>query len=114
MKGLQFVGQLGSPKDTKDRGARFSVVTPEIENDQFGVLRDLSRGNVKVSLMPADETPEDVVKMSKELEVKTPSQRLRAVLYKLFKQQSIETDFEVYYRKWMEAVIEKLKGRLES
>lgn len=111
---MAFDGQMGSVKDTKDRGARFTVSTPELSNEEFGALRDMSRGNVKFLLSPLDEAPEDMLSVNKKLSIKSPSQRLRDVLFRVFEQQTVETDFEVYYVKWIEAVMDKLKARLDT
>lgn len=45
---------------------------------------------------------------------KTPSRRLRAVIYRLWEQQGAGTDFESYYRVKMEQLIDQFKGKLES
>ncbi len=43
---------------------------------------------------------------------KTPSQRLRAVLYVLWEQQGIQEDFEAYYRRQVERIIDSIKTKL--
>lgn len=44
---------------------------------------------------------------------KTPSQRLRGVLFKLWQQTDGVSDFEVYYRQRMEKLINMVKEKLE-
>ena len=44
---------------------------------------------------------------------KTPSQRLRAVLYRLWEQGNQDFDFAVWYESKMEKLINKLKSTLE-
>ena len=44
---------------------------------------------------------------------KTPSKRLRASLYVLWTQKNVEEDFESYYKRQMEKIIETVKARLE-
>lgn len=44
---------------------------------------------------------------------KTPSQRLRAVIYRLWEQTNSGSDFESFYRIKMDSIIEQLKARLE-
>jgi hypothetical protein len=47
-------------------------------------------------------------------ESKTPSQRLRAVLYRLYEQNQEQfKEFESYYRFKMEKIIDHLKGHLD-
>lgn len=59
----------------------------------------------------------EVPKADAEFEGKTPSQRLRAVLYVLWEQNEghiddDRIDFEVFYRRKMEEIIEHFKGKL--
>jgi len=44
---------------------------------------------------------------------KTPSKRLRDVLFVLFAQEGGKGDFELFYRERMEKLIEFVKGKLE-
>jgi membrane carboxypeptidase/penicillin-binding protein PbpC len=46
--------------------------------------------------------------------IKTPSSRLRAVLFVLFKQQSKYKSFDAYYAQIMETIIEQFKERIEK
>lgn len=55
------------------------------------------------------ETP---VKDSRK--VKSDSQRLRAVLYRLWEQDPQESDFEIYYHRMMGSFIEQIKERLDA
>lgn len=43
---------------------------------------------------------------------KSPSQRLRAVLYIWWQQNGSKDDFELFYRRWMERTIDKVKETL--
>lgn len=43
---------------------------------------------------------------------KSPSQRLRAVLFIYWKQKDSKDDFELFYRRWMERAIENIKQKL--
>ena len=60
--------------------------------------------------------PEDIVDLPK-LEVrpedyKSPAQRMRAVLYRLWEQGGHKTEFEDFYCAKMDAIIEQLKTKL--
>jgi hypothetical protein len=48
-----------------------------------------------------------------EMEGKTKSQRLRAVLFVYWKQSGQKKEFKDFYSDWMEEVISKIKNRLE-
>lgn len=47
-----------------------------------------------------------------EFETKTPSQRLRGVLYVLWEQTGKSGDFETFYRQKMEGLINLIKNKL--
>lgn len=49
-----------------------------------------------------------------ELEGKSKSQRLRSVLFILYKQQGEIGDFKDFYSAWMEKIIQGLKDKLED
>ena len=53
-------------------------------------------------------------KADPSLGTKTPSQRLRNVLYVYWQQHGKQGNFEEYYRIQIEKIIEQLKERLES
>lgn len=54
----------------------------------------------------------DVPKNDPEFDGKTPSQRLRNVLYVQWKQKGASGDFENFYRQQIEKVIEHIKSLL--
>ena len=45
---------------------------------------------------------------------KTPSQRLRSIMYKLYKQSGTNVDFEVYYRLEMDKINEHFKKKIDG
>ncbi len=56
----------------------------------------------------------DSVDMDLEDSTKTPSKRLRSVLYRLWEQNSkMDTDFKSFYQLRMEKLIDQIKNRLE-
>ena len=97
---------------TRDKGLRITFVTQEIDDEtrisaasyhgQFGQLA------FKQSDIQADEIPDADVSD----ESKTPSQRLRAVLFVFWTQQGSKGNFNEYYRKWIEVEIVKVKNKL--
>lgn len=55
----------------------------------------------------------DIPKEEAEDASKTPSKRLRAVLFILWKQMGEKGDFEQYYRTQIEKIIDHLKAKLD-
>lgn len=98
-----------------DGGLRLGFATQEMGlpeqvealsmHDKFGYL--LFNAN------PISES--DIPKESAEDKNKTPSKRLRAVLYLLWKQTATpDSDFEIFYRDKMEKLIDQIKARLDQ
>lgn len=58
-------------------------------------------------------TPKDIPTEQAEDGSKSPSKRLRAVLFVQWKQEGEKGDFEAFYVKSMNAIIEKCKGQLD-
>lgn len=69
----------------------------------------------QTSFKPIDAPTEDEIHIDKEANEKSPSQRLRAVLYRIWEQDPKDyKTFEEYYRVQMDKLVEKLKERLPS
>ena len=102
-----------SSKSDGSAGLRFS--TQEITAEDFAELkRDLNefgyllfKANEGIGV---DDIPEEDAVEDKD---KTPSKRLRASLFVLWKQDVGKGDFESYYRQCMEKFIEQVKTKLE-
>ena len=107
-----------SVRDRKDRSCLLSFGTRELVNDEFNVLRDM-RGLEGHLIFSAYEVQD--AEIEKELttqpseEVKTPSQRLRAVLFVYWKQQvtTCPLTFNEFYNSKMEGIINSIKDRLK-
>lgn len=73
---------------------------------------DLQNLLAEMIIMPKDEKDVDMLEARKELVHKSPSQRLRSVIFLLWKQADGELPFEVYYSTKMEQIIDHLKSKL--
>ena len=56
---------------------------------------------------------EDIPTELAEDKQKTPSKRLRNVIFVLWKQQGSVGDFEIFYKNYVEKLIEKIKAQLD-
>ena len=63
-----------------------------------------------IDLLPTISTKVDKSKYDK---AKTPSQRLRAVLYLIWEKNKLEEPFDDYYNRIMEKLIEQYKEKLD-
>lgn len=98
----------------KDKGLSLGFSTQEISDEEkvvvsrfhneFGYLL-FKKNEFKDEDIPQNNAPTD--------EQKTPSQRLRAVLFVLWKQQGQLGDFDTFYRAQVDRIIEKIKRALD-
>lgn len=106
----------------KDRSVSVSFVTQELTPDKAGKLFELQNQAgyiaIKAETFLDEETKalEAIKADVSEFGGKTPSQRLRNVLYVYFEQlreQGIVTnDFDLFYKKQMDVLIEQYKTKL--
>ena len=98
-----------------DRSIRFSVVTGELTDDHRAAFFPLQGTNVKILIQPADCEQEPAMVVPKgDAESKSPSQRLRSVLFVYYKQLNAKESFEDFYARQIELVIEKVKTKLDD
>jgi hypothetical protein len=85
-----------------------------MSNQQKADIMDLQGVNLDLFVKPLDDSPVEIVNIDKDIDQKTQSQRIRGVLYLLWKQEAIEKDFNIFYREKTERYIEFLKSKLEE
>jgi hypothetical protein len=86
----------------------------EFQPHEYEVLAE-NAGSIGWLLFGQNEfTLEDLPKEQAEDKDKTPSKRLRSVLFILWKQKGSVGDFEVYYREQVEKIITKIKSMLDE
>lgn len=113
MKALDFLhATVGSVSSRVDKSVRFSVETAELSSEEAAILISYHGINARVLVCPIDGAADDLQTVKTEKDTKTPSERLRAVIYLLFKQQDAKGDFDVFYRQQMERLIEHYKAKL--
>lgn len=92
-------------------GATFS--TPELTSEEKAYFFEMQNKNLSMVLTPFDEVSEEIHKVDKELEQKTQAQRMRNVLFIVWKQEPQGYTFEEYYKYRTEKMIESLKEEIE-
>lgn len=115
--GCQAIIPKNGLKSMADGGIRVLVDTNELTDDQAAVL--FSFKGQEGYFMFAASKPEledlDIPDVTPEFRgEKTPSQRLRAILYRLWEQNGASGTFEVYYRTSMEKIMTSLKDKLDD
>lgn len=116
MKAIKHKGQIASITGKVDGSLGYRVNTPELSPEEKAVFFELQNVNVEVLISPFETKEEvEVMEVKKDLESKTPSQRLRAVMFLLWKKNNEGHElFDTYYEKKMNGIIEHLKGKIDE
>lgn len=112
-KTLEFNTIISSVRSRVDRSLSLSLSTPELDPNEMAEIINLQGANLICLLTPLDEKDAPKYVIDKELEQKTPSTRLRGVLYVLWEQSGSKGNFDDFYRVKMEGIIEAVKNKLE-
>jgi len=113
MKAIQTQLQINRVSIKKDDSISFSAVTPALTDEQLSAFRKISKLLIN-ALFEAEDGSSGVLKINEPISGKSPSQRLKAVLFVLWKQTGEpENDFDLFYKLEMEKIIDKIKEKLE-
>jgi len=101
-----------------DGSLGFRGVTPELSAAEKVALIELHNLNVRLLIQPTDTPAEALIEVKGDLDAKTPSVRLRAVLFVWWKQQTEAKKmdgkgFDLFYVEQMNRMIDDIKGQLE-
>lgn len=105
---------LDQIKSTKDRALKITFVTQEIPPDQAAVILALANQAGYAYFAPNALQEADLIMPENEdlPQEKTPSKRLRSVLFVLWKQRGAQGDFRTFYEQQVERFIEAVKEKL--
>ena len=95
-----------------DGSLGLSAVTPELSNEEKVEFMNLQNLNVTAFFEPLDQRTKDVKEIKGEFDTKKPSQRLRNVIYVYFEQKGAKGDFEDFYLRQMNNLIDRVKEKL--
>ena len=114
---LQIPAAVTALKTLADRTIRLTVdlgreLNPEQSAAVFALLH--LEGWMLFQPTPIDENTVDVPDVVPDFKgEKTPAQRLRGTLYRVWETTDRKITFEQFYRESMERIIEHYKGKLE-
>lgn len=106
--------EIAGVSSRRDHSARFSVVTQELAPEAAATLLSLHGSNVSCLLTPLDTEPEATVEVKAKAEVKTPSQRMRSVLFAIHRETGSKEDFDAFYNRRMNTILSTLKSELDN
>lgn len=115
MRAIQHQGQISSIRAKVDRSISYTVNTPELSSEEKAAFFDIQNINCTFIIRPSDVTVTGVAEVKGEMDTKTPSQRLRGVLFVLWSQNHEGHDtFDTYYMEKMNRFIDHLKEKIED
>jgi cysteine synthase len=112
MKAIVLTAIITGFSSKADKSLSFRGVTPELTSVEKVALMDLQGANVRLLIEPLDYETDGKVEVKAEVETKTPSERLRAVLFVLYKHENPNETFATFYTAKIEKVIEHVKSKL--
>lgn len=114
-----FEGGISKVSTLADGSLSLTIHTQELPEETMMRLFKLRKkpGMILISSNPI--TREEVVEVEKftsdfEVGGKSPSQRLRAVLYRVWEQTDRKYDFPIWYESQLERIINKYKATLDA
>ena len=115
MKAIKLANmEIRTVSSNRDKGARFSIATGELDNDAFAALRDLQGINSTAVISPLDVEETGIIEVKSELHQKTQSQRVRGIIAVYCKKMKVpEKASDVYFRE-MERTFDKYKLKMEE
>jgi len=117
MKGILLPSIIENIATRKDNTIKITIGTNELSQGNAGELFSLVNKLAVVYISPKEAVDQreldQIDKIDPEFQGKTQSQRLRAVLFKLFDQDKEGfKDFDTYYKSKTEKIIEHLKTKI--
>lgn len=115
MKQITTAAVITSFTAKVDGSLGMRVATPELSSAEKADFMDLQNKNIKLVITPMDDPIDEEVEVKSEVNEKTPSQRLRGVLFILWKQEYMDKygTFNEFYQRTMEKVIDQYKLKLD-
>lgn len=112
-KAIELNAIIGSVRSKVDRSLSISLSTPELSPTDMAEIMNLQGINLTCLLTPLDEQDAPKYKVDKELERKSPSTRLRGVLFLVWKSGGEQGTFDSFYLTAMNNIIDKFKEKLD-
>ena len=112
MKAISCELILTRASTRNDGSLGLSFQTPELSPEDKVAFMEMQNLNLKAILQPLNGEADHLHEVKAEFEEKTPSQRLRSVIFIWWKQQNEPGEFQMFYKKQMEKLIDFIKTKL--
>ena len=122
MKAIVLSSVLSGFRSRKDKSMGFSASTLELDTAEKVALMELEGLNVRLLIEPVDYVAEGKVEVKSESSFKTPSQRLRSILFVEYCQKNPQMTskdypaitFDEFYNIEMDRICQERKKKLEN
>ena len=94
----------------QDGSLGLRIATPELTAEEKVAVMGLQGINTDILISPLDSAPAEMIEVKGDINSKSQGQRIRAVLFILWKQDHEQGTFETYYQEKTEKYINYLKG----
>jgi len=112
LKAITCPAILTSASTRSDGSLSLRFSTPELDAPSKTAFFEILNKNLKLLIQPESEEPTNLHEVKNEMDRRSPSQRLRSVLFVLFKQQERSGDFQDFYTHYMNDLVESIKAQL--
>lgn len=102
---------IGGVSTRSDGGLTVRMTTPELNPEEMAAVFELQNCELKMFLKQDGADLSKLTEVKGQFDTKTPSQRLRAVLFILWKETDGTGSFEDFYRRRIDAIIDKIKEK---
>ena len=114
MKQIKTQAIIEGIRSRKDRSIGLTVSTPELNPQEKALFFELQGINLELLITPQDDKDVEEFAVEADLEQKSQSQRIRNVLFVLWKQDPEGLEFPDYYKLKTEKYINQLKGLISD
>jgi hypothetical protein len=118
MKGILLACIIDKITTLKDKSVKITIDTQELSPQNAGEIFTLMNTLATVYISPSEVTSREMAQVDAiepEMPGKSPSQRMRNVMFILWKQDNEGyREFDMYYLKKMEDIINELKNNIHD
>lgn len=112
MKAIKCKVIINGIRSKVDKSLGLSLSTPELTIAERSEFMELQSVECIALFNPIEGKASELMEVKSEVSTKTQSQRLRAVIFLLWKQEGENGTFEEFYRVKTELIIDWLKDKL--
>jgi len=114
MKAIDLLNaEIGTVSSCKDGSVAFRVISPELRPSEAGAIMAYHGKACRVLIAPHEGAPEETVLVNAMREHKTAGQRLRAVMFLIWRAGGEGEPFQSFYDRRMDKLIDAAKVELE-